>query len=118
MPTFFLILQSAIHEYKSTIDIEGENVVFKVVVRETNEGKLFYDHAEIFEPQHGKSLELSKNQTDQPSHQGSDKSITPKPKPDKIDDFGETLQGANKHNYTFNKKLNDNVDIEAVPLSK
>ena len=42
----------------------------------------------------------------------------PKAKVEKIDDFGEVLQGANKHNYTFNEKLNDDVDVEAVPLSK
>lgn len=45
-------------------------------------------------------------------------SIAPKPKVDKIDDFGEVLHGANKHNYTFNEKLNDDVDLKAVPLSK
>ncbi len=42
----------------------------------------------------------------------------PKAKAEKIDDFGEVLQGANKHNYTFNEKLNDDVDVKAVPLSK
>ncbi len=48
----------------------------------------------------------------------SDKSITPKSKVDKIVDFGETLHGANKHNYTHNEKLNENIDVKAAPLSK
>ena len=42
----------------------------------------------------------------------------PKAKVDKIEDFGEVLQGANKHNYTFNEQLNDDIDVKAVPLSK
>ena len=53
-----------------------------------------------------------------PDGKPSKSSITPKPKADKIDDFGEVLHGANKHNYTFNEKLNDDIDLKAVPLSK
>lgn len=35
-----------------------------------------------------------------------------------IEDFGETLEGARKHTYTFTQAIGNDADVKAVPLSK
>ena len=37
---------------------------------------------------------------------------------EKIEDFGEVLAGAAKHNYTLRETLESEVDVKALPLSK
>lgn len=37
---------------------------------------------------------------------------------EKFEDFGQKLEGAKKHTYTFNESLDNEVDIKAEPLSK
>ncbi|WP_299202596.1 LPD38 domain-containing protein [uncultured Amphritea sp.] len=36
----------------------------------------------------------------------------------KIEDFGEVLEGANKHSYQFKEAIGADIDVKAVPLSK
>ncbi|NRA62094.1 MAG: hypothetical protein HRU25_14585, partial [Psychrobium sp.] len=45
-------------------------------------------------------------------------SVAPTNPLSKIEDFGEVLLGAAKHKYTLSEKLDEEVDIEAEPLSK
>lgn len=37
---------------------------------------------------------------------------------EKLEDFGEVLQGAQKHLYTLNESLSEDVDVQALPLSQ
>jgi len=37
---------------------------------------------------------------------------------EKIEDFGEVIQGAKKHTYTLSETLKSNIDVSTVPLSK
>jgi len=47
-----------------------------------------------------------------------EKGNQPKQNVDKIKDFGEVLTGAKKHTYSFTKAMTDDIDIQALPLSK
>ncbi|WP_299262869.1 LPD38 domain-containing protein [uncultured Psychrosphaera sp.] len=64
-------------------------------------------------------IDISKNKDDTASLDNvSNKSITPKSKTGKIDDFGEVLHDAAKHNYTISEKFDADIDVRAEPLSK
>jgi len=43
---------------------------------------------------------------------------SPQQNQDKLKDFGEVLDGAKKHTYSFTKALDEDIDVKEVPLSK
>ena len=108
-----------VHFYGAKVDVDGEIKDIVAVVKEDNQGHRYYDHS--FERADGEALNPYSNPGEPRQKSGNKatkESITPKSKTDKIDDFGEVLHDAAKHNYTISEKFNADIDVKAEPLSK
>ncbi len=58
------------------------------------------------------------NQIQNDLKKGDSPTQNKKAKVDKIYDFGEILHGAAKHTYSLQETLDEDIDVEALPLSK
>lgn len=138
----------AVHTYETKADVAGEPVTIHVIVRETQDGKRFYDHYEVEKTtpsgMSGEQVELDSIQPTlgaAPNRSGTDNvsQISSESKPSanpleeaqknrqsnvepeesrQIDDFGEKLGGARKDLAAAIKQEYSDSDIASLPLSK